>query len=218
MAMSYVDSLLGEGERILYFTRHHWVTLLGRVIWRLVLLALGVAAATLAILYGGQAFAALGPDPLVGSLARGAIVALLVAYPIVSIVVSYVSWRGDRFIVTNFRVIHIEGILSKSVIDSSLEKVNDVALEQSVLGRLLDYGNVEIMTSSEIGVNRLRRIGHPLAFKKAMLDAKNDVEDPRRGGVESLPQVLSELAALRDRGILTEQEYQTKKTELLRAH
>jgi uncharacterized membrane protein YdbT with pleckstrin-like domain len=216
MAMGYVDSLLGEEERILYSTRHHWVTLLGRVAWRLVLLALGVAAATLAIVYGGQAFAAIGPDPLVGSLARGAVAVLLVAYPVISIATSYVRWRGDRFIVTNYRVIHIEGILSKSVIDSSLEKVNDVLLEQSVVGRLFDYGNIEIMTSSEVGVNRLDRIGHPLAFKKAMLDAKNDVEDPRRG-VESLPQILSELAALRDRGILTEQEYQTKKTELLRA-
>ena len=214
--MGYLESLLGEGERLVYSTRHHWTALLGRVWAHVVLLVVGLALAV-----GGNVFA----EPLLGQwgltpvqqvAARVAVVVVFLAYPALTLAVRYVRWRGDRFIVSNYRVIHVEGILSKSVIDSSLEKVNDVMLYQSFLGRLLDFGDVEILTSSDIGVNKLVRIGHPLAFKKAMLDAKQELEGAARGREASIPHLIAELAELRDRGALTEDEYQAQKAALLR--
>ncbi len=47
----------------------------------------------------------------------------------------------------------ISGIFNKSVIDSSLEKVNDIKMDQSALGRMFGYGDIEILTASELGVN-----------------------------------------------------------------
>jgi uncharacterized membrane protein YdbT with pleckstrin-like domain len=61
-------------------------------------------------------------------------------------------WSHHQYIVTNWRVLQISGIFNKNVIDSSLEKVNDVKMTQSFFGRIFNYGNVEILTASELGV------------------------------------------------------------------
>ena len=71
-------------------------------------------------------------------------------------------WANHKFVVTNRRILHVEGVLDKDITDSSLEKVNDAKLEQSMWGRrMLDFGNVEILTASELGVNKFHQIaGH----------------------------------------------------------
>jgi len=71
------------------------------------------------------------------------------------------------------------GVFNKQVVDSLLEKVNDVKTEQSFLGRIFGYGDIEILTASEQGANRVRMIARPLEFKVAMLDAKEALGDER---------------------------------------
>ena len=56
--------------------------------------------------------------------------------------------------------------------DSSLEKVNDVVMDQNFWGRIWGYGDIEIMTASEIGVNKLHMLANPVRFKTTMLDQK----------------------------------------------
>ena len=73
-------------------------------------------------------------------------------------------------------MVHVKGLFNKSVIDSSLEKVNDVKMEQSYMGRIFDYGDVEILTASELGVNKFVFIEKPVKFKTAMLNAKAELE------------------------------------------
>jgi uncharacterized membrane protein YdbT with pleckstrin-like domain len=137
-------------------------------------------------------------------------------------------WWNEKYIVTNRRVIQIEGILDKHVIDSSLEKVNDVVLRQSALGRILDYGNIEILTGSEIGVNQLSRIHRPILFKTEMLNQKEAMgeidafemrsrrilanEAPTAGDI---PELIAELDELRQKGIITQTEFEDKKRQLL---
>lgn len=147
---------------------------------------------------------------------REGIVVVLLAYPFVSIVVHYLRWSAEQYVVTNLRVIHLSGVLNKSVIDSSLEKVNDVLLRQSFAGRILGYGDLEILTAAEAGVNRFTRLAQPLAFKNAMLEAKLELERGVRKNTEAIPDLIARLAALRDQGAISEQEFQTEKTRLLR--
>ena len=97
---------------------------------------------------------------------------LLLIVPIARFVYHFLLWQNREYIISNRRVIQIDGIINKNVIDSSLEKVNDVKMTQSVFGRILDYGDVEILTASELGVNLFQRIGHPIKFKTAMLNQK----------------------------------------------
>ncbi len=92
-------------------------------------------------------------------------------------------------------------------------------LEQSFLGRLLDYGDVEILTASELGVNLFRQIGRPNRFKTAMLNAKEKLEMEQASGGgrpgPDVPALIEQLDGLRKQGVLTEEEFQKKKAELL---
>jgi uncharacterized membrane protein YdbT with pleckstrin-like domain len=131
----------------------------------------------------------------------------------------YLIWGNRKFVVTTRRVIQVSGVFSKNVTDSSLEKVNDVKMEQSFLGRLLDYGDIEILTASELGANLFRRIGRPIRFKTAMLNAKAKLETEQASGGRrqelDVPTLIAQLDGLRKQGVLTEEEFQKKKAELL---
>lgn len=146
----------------------------------------------------------------------------------------FADWLNERYIITNRRVMEVRGIVNKHVRDSALEKVNDVELDQSVIGRLLGYGTVQIITGSDIGMNLFRRISNPVRFKREMLNAKERLADDQLPGLpseKSIPQpavgtgpaggetrisdLLIELDGLREKGILSEEEFQAKKKELL---
>lgn len=216
--MSYLRRLLGREERVLLTTHQHWTAFLGRT-WHLLVLFLLAAAIAVFLNMELRAMAEqrdVGRDLLrQESLLRIAIVVVLLIYPVIALLYRYLEWRAEQYVVTNLRVIQLRGILSKRVLDSSLEKVNDVMLEQSLLGRMLGYGNVEILTASELAVNKFVRVSGPLAFKAAMLNAKHELEGTARGGRDDSAKLIAELAELRDQGILTEEEFQAKKGKLL---
>ena len=70
----------------------------------------------------------------------------------------------------------MEGVINKRVSDSSLEKINDAILTQSLFGRMFGYGELEILTASESGISRLRMLRDADDFKRAMLEAKHELE------------------------------------------
>jgi hypothetical protein len=85
-------------------------------------------------------------------------------------------WHNEEYVVTSRRVLRLEGVVNKRVIDSSLEKINDAVLTQSIFGRMFGFGDLEILTASETGISRLRMLRQPDDFKRAMLDAKHELE------------------------------------------
>jgi membrane protein YdbS with pleckstrin-like domain len=227
--MAYVDQLLGRGEQILYVARQHLFVLIANILVELALIALLVAAGVAS----NWAFST-NTTPLIGSLTASNLILLICVVISVIVMVSgfvdYLRWTTEQYIVTDRRVIQVRGILNKRVIDSSLEKINDVELRQTLIGRMMNFGTVEILTASgEEGVNVMDRIEGPLDFKKAMLEAKHNHErgygyldpqgyqTPQRSGVSSgdIQRTLEELAALRERGILSPDEFEAKKRELL---
>ena len=88
----------------------------------------------------------------------------------------YWSWYAQDYLVTNRRVLKVEGILNKRSADSSLEKINDAVLEQNLVGRIFGYGDLDIMTASEESVDRCRMLDQAPRFKKVMLDQKHQLE------------------------------------------
>ncbi len=206
---SYLQRLLGENEKILLITRQHWLILARNILVEvLLILAIFIASLLLIILMN---IAAVIVIPI------GFLIMLL---PIGSLALDVARWSNSQFILTNRRVIQIAGIFNKTTEDSSLEKVNDVRMVQTFLGRLFDYGDIEIMTASELGVNTFRRISKPVEFKTAMLNAKEKLErgdeyhseDVQR---EDIPALIANLDLLRKQGIITEEEFNQKKKELL---
>lgn len=203
MAVTYLQSLLGARERILLVARQHWLLLARALALETALvLALGVALALATPVFPPAWFAA-----------------PLVLIPILKGFYDYLVWWNRQYVVTTRRVIQLSGLLDKNVTDSSLEKVNDVHMVQSFLGRVFDYGDVQILTASELGANRFRRIAEPVRFKTAMLNAKEALgvdEIPGRGvDREDIPALIAELDTLRRQGALNEAEFERKKAELL---
>lgn len=198
--MGYVETLLADNEQIIVRTRQHWMTLAQSLLVNGVLLVL-IFVMTLVAISVFTIF--------------GLLLTLLFVVPVAAFVRDYLKWWYEEYIVTNRRVIQTEGIINKHVIDSSLEKVNDVVLSQSWLGRVFDYGNIEILTASEIGVNLLHNIASPIKFKTEMLNQKENFANERQVGAPTIPELIAGLDQLRKQGILTEEEFQKKKNELL---
>jgi hypothetical protein len=90
-------------------------------------------------------------------------------------------------------------------------------MEQSAFGRLFDYGDIEILTASEFGVNLFRRIEEPIRFKTAMLNAKENLAQGDSGeqARDEISGLIANLDQLRGMGILSEEEFTEKKKELL---
>lgn len=212
MPPSYLENLLGEREKIILSARQHWSILVRSILLEIVLILLIFAATiTVAIFF---------TDYIALIIAIGFTVLLI---PIATLTIDALRWSNHQYIVTNRRVIQISGIFDKSVIDSSLEKVNDVKMVQSAMGRIFDYGDIEILTASELGLNLFRRIDSPVQFKKALLNAKSQLEgfDLREQAQASetvytgVPALIAQLDSLRREGLLTEEEFLEKKTQLL---
>lgn len=226
--MAYIDELLSRDEKILYDGRQHTFVLVGSILTEMMLIAVLIAAGVAA----QTAFAnqiAMGMP--VGQLIL-LICGLISVFVLVSAFFDYLRWNNEQYIVTDQRVIQIRGVLNKDVIDSSLDKINDVELRQSWLGRIFNYGTIEILTASDVGINEMRRIAQPLEFKRAMLDAKHHFARgfgyldpapvaaylPPTPGANlpgELERTLQKLADLRDQGLLSVDEFEAKKRELL---
>lgn len=211
MTDPYIKSLLGEKERIILEAHQHLFLLFSTIGWEIAtIIVIIVAVILVSVLV--PALALIAPFGL-----------FLLVIPLVGVLVDLAYWLNRKYIVTNRRVISISGVFNKNVVDSSLEKVNDVKMEQSFLGRMFNYGDIEILTASELGVNLFQKISFPIRFKTAMLNAKesmamdDDGSGRRReaGGYE-IPEMIARLDELRKQGILSDEEFQQKKAELLR--
>ena len=216
--MNYINRLLGDNEDVLIVARRHWLAVLSATVKAIVAIVVLVAAIWAVWRYVGfwQPYLVL------------VLVAILL-WPITTLVVAYLRWSHEVYIVTNFRVIQVDGVFNKNVLDSSLEKVNDVMMRQSFFGRMMDYGDVEILTASEDAINRFDQIAHPIRFKHTMMSAKNELEgtgrsrrasarcgenEERQGSVDE--ELLSGLVLMKERGLLTEEEFRCKAAELQR--
>jgi len=205
MTDAYIQRLLGDNEKVILSSRQHWFLVLGAVFVEVVLI--------LAILIGVSILFINLPDYRLFILLGY----LLLIFPLVSLFKDVLEWQSRQYIVTNRRVLQTSGVFNKSVIDSSLDKVNDVKMVQSFFGRIFDYGDIEILTASELGVNLFKRINDPILFKTTMMNAKERVNDdgvpaPQSAGI---PAMIDQMDQLRRRGVITDAEFQEKKRDLL---
>lgn len=268
--MSYARNLLSRGEEVVHESRQHWFAIIART-WFWILLAI-VALAVIIFLASGEApFVNETIDQIVTLLA---VAGLIGAAGYVGFVLW--DWRNQEWLITTRRVIRAEGVLNKSVSDSSLEKINDARLDQSFFGRIFGFGTLDILTAAEelhqgSNVADFPMIADPIDFKKAMFDQKQMLENPElaqpryqraaptptmqraepmppRAGSDrvavhaeaasaapaaaappvptpaataapsagdELAATLERLAVLRDKGLITPEEYEVKKAQIL---
>ncbi len=214
--MSYGDSLLAQGEQVLYRGRQHWLAPFSDALRAIVLILLGLVVFFLAVFFKAT--------DIFWTILAVVAAALLVVGGVWSAIV-YLTWRAQEYLITNRRVLKVEGLLDKRTADSALDKINDAVLSQGLLARLLKYGDLEILTAAEAVVDRYEMLNHVVTFKKAMLDAKNSLEYGDRPSMRAaaaaaasgadIEAKLDQLAQLRDKGKITQADYERKKAELL---
>jgi uncharacterized membrane protein YdbT with pleckstrin-like domain len=146
----YIDEILQPGEKVLYSTNAHWIFYLPAIgAWILAIVLLILSRMTTI-------------DGLVVlCLASSAIVAIVALYWTVRAWVHRFTTETD---VTNMRVVHKTGFIKRRTFEMPLDKVESVDVNQSILGRILDYGDVTILGVGE-GKETITTIAQPLSFR-----------------------------------------------------
>jgi hypothetical protein len=174
--MAYADGLLTSGERIVHREKQHWWVF----VWGAKYTILAVIVAILLFVLQ-QNLAADGASGAFQQLLRwGSAIVFFAGLAL--LVWTTLRYLNQEYVLTNRRVIQVEGVVNKRAVDSSLEKINDAVLEQSIFGRALGFGDLKILTASEAAISDFRMLVRPIQFKKAMLEAKHEYEMEVSGG------------------------------------
>jgi hypothetical protein len=175
---TYAESLLTPDEKVLRRERQHPIALIldswpAIILWTATIILLVVRVFLPEELAGRDLF---GSDTWFGTIGITATWLTLLG-GIIVLAVRWWWWRTQEFLITNRRLVLAWGVLNKNSSDSSLEKINDAQLEISVVGRVLDYGSLKVLTAAPMqGADYLDRLNHAKAFKKTMMTAKHDLQ------------------------------------------
>ena len=146
----YIDDILQPGEKVLYSTNAHWIFYLPAIAaWILAVVLFFLSRATvtesLVLLY----------------LSASAVVAIAALYW--TFKAWFHRWTTETD-VTNLRVVHKTGFIKRRTFEMSLDKVESVDVDQTILGRILNYGNVTVRGVGE-GAETITTIASPLDFR-----------------------------------------------------
>jgi uncharacterized membrane protein YdbT with pleckstrin-like domain len=146
----YIEEILQPGERLLYSTNAHWIFYLPAILaWIAVVVLLVLSRATTT-----EGITLL-------CLSTAAVIAIVAVYWTVR--AWFHRWTTETD-VTNLRVVHKNGFIKRRTFEMSLDKVESVDVNQSILGRILNYGDVTILGVGE-GKETISTIASPLAFR-----------------------------------------------------
>lgn len=202
--MPFPRRLLTEGEEIILDLRPHWIALVKPLFWTVVI---GAVAGFLYVKTGGKTD--------VRQVLQWIIIGLAFVLWIPLAAVPAVRWRFTLFVLTNERVITRHGVVAKHSKEIPLETINDVTFAQRVLERIIGAGDLIIESAGESGQNRFADIRAPEQVQLEIYRAAEARKGIGRSGGPSLADELAKLADLRDKGVLTDEEFQVRKRKLL---
>jgi uncharacterized membrane protein YdbT with pleckstrin-like domain len=156
--------------------------------------------------------------------------ALFLLATIIWIVERYIRWVSTHFVLTSDRVIYRSGVIAKRGIEIPLERINTIFFHQRIFERMLGLGDLEIESASKDGAQHFDDIKNPSAVQNEIYQQMEQNEIKQAGRIttafnaahpqqpapsESIPDQIAKLAALRDQGHISHEEFEAKKSELL---
>src|SRR5215831_1914581 len=148
--MKYIDEVLQPGEKIVFSSTLSWAVYFPSILlWLIALLLLGVGSA-------------LQPS---GVWLVSSVVVALLAFS--SGLKAWFRRWSTEIDVTDRRVVYKRGFIRRHTVETNMDKVESVDVDQSLLGRLFDYGDV-VIRGTGVGIEPLRGIDSPLAFRNAV--------------------------------------------------
>ena len=149
--MSYAKSVLQPNEHIIVIGRLHWI-----IYWRaIVCLVLGTILLLLEQIYG--------VDQTIKAMSAALV---FVVFMLFFLHAWWIRWITE-FAVTNRRLIYKRGFINRHTAEMNVDKVESVDVDQSVLGRMLDYGTLHVLGTGQ-GIEHLHRIAAPLELRSAI--------------------------------------------------
>jgi uncharacterized membrane protein YdbT with pleckstrin-like domain len=224
--VAFPERLLSEDEELIYDLRPHWLTLVVPVLITLVVVV-AVGAAWVVM-----------PAGDLQQPAQLAVGVLGVVVLLATVVGRVLRWATTHFVLTTERLIFRTGVVAKFGREIPLERINDVTFSQSLFERMIGAGDLLLESAGEHGQSRFSNIRDPEAVQLEIY-RQMEANDRRRAGYAATqphPPVthpaadrtptpptrspsalddLERLADLRDRGVVTEEEFQRMKRELL---
>lgn len=151
---------------------------------------------------------------------------LLLAVVLVWFVARVLRWRTTDFVVTTDRCIYRSGVFAKQGIEIPLDRISTVFFNQSVFERMLGQGDIGIESAGENSRQEFSDISNPALVQKTIyqqVEAYESRRQDRLGTVvrgaqpaeHSVPDQITQLDQLRQQGLLSDEEFEAKKSELL---
>jgi len=202
--MSWPNDALSDDEAIITSFRPHWKLLFIPFVWFVVIVAVfSVAVLVLTDLW------------LVW-------LALLVAADAYLVIRPLVNWWFTRYVLTTERLITRVGLIAQSGVEIPLERITNVNFSQSVFERLLGAGDLLIESAGTSGQSKFSNIPHPDDFQTLLYKVreKRTIELSGMHDVATIPKIdaadsIRRLAELLEEGLVTQEEYDVKRQELL---
>lgn len=139
--------------------------------------------------------------------------------------IRYLTWTTTNFVVTNERVISRTGVVSKRGIEIPLDRINTVFFNQGIFERVIGAGDLGIESAGEGGRQTFNDIRKPSLVQNEIYRQVEGLETRKlqrmgqaaSGGraPESIPEQIEKLDQLRRQGVVTDDEFERKKRELL---
>lgn len=201
--MPFPRRLLNDDESIILDMHPHWWFYGPQAISTVVLCILGLSVLTR---FEGTVRTLLG---------YVALAAIIVSAS--SLIVRLVKWRTTYFAVTTYRIISKSGAVARSGVEIPLNHVMNVNFKQSIFERLIGVGDLLIESGGKDGSDTFSDIDRPLDVQNIIHQAMQDQAEGRRAPAApvDLAGQLERLEGLRDRGALTDEEFEQQKRRLL---
>jgi membrane protein YdbS with pleckstrin-like domain len=228
-----LDRNLLTGEEVVFETTKHWFAPI-RASLIAILIILGALVLRWLAPTGDGLFGSIGN--LMDLIAIG-----LLLFAILWIVYNIAEFLSAHFGVTNMRVLRYEGLLRRRSSETLLPTLTDVRLDEPALGRMLGFGNLKILTASgAAGEDNFMTVAKAKELRTAIQEQKasaltggatpaasavgaTTAPAPRSATAAPAPapatsdtaSALAALDSLKTQGLITEQEYQAKRSEIL---
>jgi uncharacterized membrane protein YdbT with pleckstrin-like domain len=201
--MPYPKHLINEGEAVALDLNPHWWYFARQIVTGIPL-----------------ALALVGVLALDGNARKflGYVWAALAIVWALWLLTKFLSWKFTYFVVTSDRLIYRHGVLSKRGIEIPLERINNINFGQGILERVIGAGDLQIDSAGKEGQSHFYNIRHPDGVQQEIYRQMEAYDRKKAGWAR--PQVsaadeIEKLAGLRDRGVITPEEFEAKKAQLL---
>jgi hypothetical protein len=145
---TYIESVLREGEEVVYHTKLHWVV----VMWPLLVVLIAFPVMSLSRNIG---LAALGQ--------------LWMGFASIWVAASVINYLISELAVTNERIIGKVGFFRGELIDRDLAAIEEISVTQGAVGRALGYGSVAVRTRTQPEL-RIQRVLEPDRFRQMAVE------------------------------------------------